>query len=97
MIMKSTKIANGPMRVRGFVEHGSVLRHDSVTEFVITDGPARTPVYYSGPMPDTFQEGAQVMAIGRMTGGRFVAEQVAAKCPDTYNTKDGPKPAAQFR
>ena len=86
-----------PTRLRGFVDHGSIERRGSEMRFVISDGPTHTTVVYNGPLPDTFREGAQVMVLGHVTNGELVAEQVSAKCPDTYNTKDGPKPAASFR
>jgi cytochrome c-type biogenesis protein CcmE len=84
-------------RLRGFVDHGSIERRGNETRFVISDGPMHTTVVYEGPLPDTFREGAQVMVVGHAADRQFVAQQVSAKCPDTYNTKDGPKPAASFR
>ena len=51
-------------------------------------------------MPDTFADRAELIATGRLVkrdGYVFEATDVIAKCPSTYNTKDGPKPASMFR
>jgi cytochrome c-type biogenesis protein CcmE len=47
------------------------------------------------PLPDTFVDGAQALVEGKlMPDGRFVAEQVQAKCASKYEAAPGKdKPA----
>ena len=50
------------------------------------------PVSYVGadPLPDTFKDGAQALVEGHaMPDGRFVAEQVQAKCASKYEVAPG--------
>ena len=43
------------------------------------------PVHYQGPLPDTFQEGSDVVVEGRYTpGGGFEATTVLTKCGSRY-------------
>lgn len=99
----------GPyFKVHGFVENGSIQRRtdggDLMTVFVLQERGKRVAVELRGPVPDTFRDGAEVVVTGHMrrAGGLssefvFVADELMAKCPSTYNTKDGPRPAADFR
>lgn len=99
----------GPFfKVHGFVEAGSIQRTvkegEPFTTFALQENGKRVPVELRGPTPDTFRDGAEVVATGhlRRAGGVssefvFVADELMAKCPSTYNTPDGPKPASQFR
>jgi cytochrome c-type biogenesis protein CcmE len=74
------------MRLGGMVEQGSLRKDtDGVTiRFIVTDGPARTPVRFRGIVPDLFREGSGVVAEGRMEGGTFVAETILAKHDERY-------------
>lgn len=78
--------AGRAMRLGGMVEQGSVRRDkDGVTvRFVVTDGPARTPVQFRGIVPDLFREGSGVVAEGTMVGGTFVADNILAKHDERY-------------
>jgi cytochrome c-type biogenesis protein CcmE len=99
----------GPFfKLHGFVEAGSIQRTvkdgESVNQFALQEHGKRVPVELRGPVPDTFRDGAEVVATGhlRRAGGVssdfvFVADELMAKCPSTYNTPDGPKPASQYR
>ncbi len=99
----------GPFfKVHGFVENGSIQRAvtdgEMLTRFALQENGKRVAVELRGPVPDTFRDGAEIVATGhlRRAGGVssdfvFVADGLMAKCPSTYNTPDGPKPAAQFR
>jgi cytochrome c-type biogenesis protein CcmE len=107
-LMKSPARNVGPFfKVHGFVENGSIQRRtdagEQETTFVIHENGARVAVELRGPVPDTFRDGAEIVVTGHLRRGRdtsdfvFVAAELMAKCPSTYNTKDGPRPAAKFR
>lgn len=75
------------IRVGGDVETGSIQRLAGRVDFVIKAEGQSLPVSYVGrdPLPDTFKDGAQCLVEGRaMPDGRFVAEQVQAKCASKY-------------
>lgn len=53
-------------------------------------GTARFPVHYQGPLPDTFEEGRDVVAEGRMSpDGTFRATTVLTKCGSRYEAAEG--------
>ena len=77
-------------KVGGRVVPGSV-RFDPKTldlRFTVVDiasGKTSFPVHYVGPLPDTFEEGRDVVVEGRMTdGGVFEATTVLTKCGSRY-------------
>jgi cytochrome c-type biogenesis protein CcmE len=90
------KVASDPsvhdvgVKVGGRVVPGTVsfdqrtldLRFDVVD---ITSGQGRFPVHYQGPLPDTFEEGRDVVVEGRYTqAGAFEATTVLTKCGSRY-------------
>jgi cytochrome c-type biogenesis protein CcmE len=51
----------------------------------IVQGVTRFPVHYQGPLPDTFEEGRDVVIEGRYTSaGVFEATSVLTKCGSRY-------------
>ncbi len=60
-------------------------------------GDARTdvPVRYSGSVPDLFKAGRQIVVVGRLRGGVFVAEpgSMITKCPSKYAPKKSGDPS----
>jgi cytochrome c-type biogenesis protein CcmE len=89
------------IRVGGDVEAGSIQRLAGRIDFVIKAEGQSLPVSYVGrdPLPDTFKDGAQCLVEGRsMPDGRFVADQVQAKCASKYeaapeqNSTSAPQP-----
>jgi cytochrome c-type biogenesis protein CcmE len=75
------------IRIGGNVEAGSIQRLPGRVDFILKEEGQSLPVSYVGsdPLPDTFKDGAQCLIEGRaMPGGRFVAEQVQAKCASKY-------------
>jgi cytochrome c-type biogenesis protein CcmE len=51
----------------------------------IQEGQTRFPVHYQGPLPDTFEEGRDVVIEGRFTSaGVFEATSVLTKCGSRY-------------
>jgi len=88
------------MRVSGNVRAGSINRASGRVDFVLEEQGKALPISYTGrdPLPDTFKDGAQALVEGRLTpDGRFVAEQVQAKCASKYEatpnqTSGAPQP-----
>ena len=88
-----TEIANGEapterqFRLGGMVLDGSLAREEGslTVEFVVTDNLHTVPVSYTGILPDLFQEGQGVVAVGRIdASGHFTAEQIIAKHDENY-------------
>lgn len=51
----------------------------------IAEGSTRFPVHYQGPLPDTFEEGRDVVVEGKFThAGVFEATTVLTKCGSRY-------------
>jgi cytochrome c-type biogenesis protein CcmE len=86
------------LRVIGDVEKGSIIRSGAEVRFVLVENQKRLPIVYRGtePLPDTFRDGAQALADGRMgADGTFEARQIQAKCASKYESKyNDLKPAA---
>jgi cytochrome c-type biogenesis protein CcmE len=97
------EMGNGAMgkrlRVAGDVESGSIVRTGREVAFILHQEDVRLKVVYDGaePLPDTFRDGAQALADGRMgTDGVFRASKIQAKCASKYEAKPGQKaPAAK--
>ncbi|SDX09579.1 cytochrome c maturation protein CcmE [Marinobacter mobilis] len=88
-----TQIASGEapldarIRAGGMVKQGSVVRSDQdlTVEFEVTDFVSSVTVRYTGILPDLFDEGQGVVAMGRLhPDGVFVADQVLAKHDENY-------------
>jgi cytochrome c-type biogenesis protein CcmE len=77
---------NRAFRVGGLVTKGSVQRiGDGMTvEFTLTDLKEAIPVSYTGILPDLFREGQGIVALGRLDGQRFRADEVLAKHDENY-------------
>lgn len=78
------------IRVGGDVQEGSIVRQGKEVRFVLTQEALRLNVLYTGtdPLPDTFRNGAQALADGRMRpDGTFQATKIQAKCASKYEGK----------
>jgi len=78
------------LRVGGDVEKNSIVRDGKEVRFVLTQDSLKLPVIYTGtePLPDTFRDGAQALADGRMRpDGVFQASKIQAKCASKYEGK----------
>ena len=79
------------IRVGGDVEQGSIIRDGKLVRFTITqDTVNKLKVVYDGtdPLPDTFRDGAQALADGKMmSDGTFRASKIQAKCASKYEAK----------
>jgi len=80
------------LRVGGDVEAGSIQRVGNQVQFVITQDKQKLKVTYTGsePLPDTFKDGAQALADGKLDkDGVFRAAKIQAKCASKYEAKPG--------
>jgi cytochrome c-type biogenesis protein CcmE len=90
------QMGSGPIkkkiRVLGDVEKNSIQRRGSEVAFVLVADNQRLNVIYSGsePLPDTFRDGAQAVATGKLgPDGAFHAANIQAKCASKYTAKPG--------
>ncbi len=80
------------LRVAGDVESGSIQHGAGRVEFTLVQDKLHLKVAYAGsePLPDTFRDGAQALADGRMgKDGVFHASKIQAKCASKYEAKPG--------
>lgn len=80
------------IRVGGTVAPGSIHKYTGRVDFVLQEEGKTLPVSYVGsdPLPDTFIDKSQALVEGRpASDGRFVAEQVQAKCASKYEASPG--------
>jgi cytochrome c-type biogenesis protein CcmE len=80
------------LRVGGDVENGSIRRVGNQTQFTLIQDKDRMTVIYTGsdPLPDTFKDGAQALADGKLDrDGVFHAARIQAKCASKYEAKPG--------
>jgi cytochrome c-type biogenesis protein CcmE len=85
------------IRVGGDVEKGSIVRDGKEVRFVLTQADLKLNVVYTGtePLPDTFRDGSQALADGKLRGdGVFQASKIQAKCASKYEGKPQYKQAA---
>lgn len=89
------KAYSAKLRVGGDVEAGSIQRVGKTVQFVMVQDKARLKVTYNGsdPLPDTFKDGAQALADGKLSkDGVFQAGRIQAKCASKYEAKPGMAP-----
>ena len=72
------------IKIGGMVLEGSVLRNDSNISFTVTDYESFVKVEFKGIVPDLFQEGSGVVALGYLNDEVFYAEEVLAKHDENY-------------
>jgi cytochrome c-type biogenesis protein CcmE len=83
------------LRVGGDVESGSIQRAGAEVQFILVQDALKLKVAYTGkdPLPDTFRDGAQALADGRLDkDGVFRAARIQAKCASKYEAKPGQMP-----
>jgi cytochrome c-type biogenesis protein CcmE len=91
------------VRVGGDIAKGSIQREGEAVDFTLVQAdparPEQAPLFlkvaYNGrdPLPDTFRDGAQALADGKMgADGVFYATKIQAKCASKYATKPGQAP-----
>lgn len=83
------------IRLRGTVVDGShLIREGTVDQhvFILTAEEATITVTFQGAVPDQFQDGASVIAVGELTDQTtFEAASLTAQCPSRY---EGEAPTA---
>ena len=90
------------LRVGGDISPGSIVRTASTVQFLLVQEKLNLHVVYDGsdPLPDTFRDGSQALADGKMgRDGVFHANKVQAKCASKYEAKPGggrPAPAPVY-
>ena len=85
------------LQLHGFVVDHSILRRPDTLDyrFQVQSNGKIVPVRYSGVVPDTFKDGAEVVLKGQLVGDYFDVEPngVMAKCPSKYEAKTSPAAA----
>lgn len=92
----------GRFRVNGKVAPGTIERLSGGRQVRFTikdaDGGATLPVEFTGIIPDTFVDDADVVVEGdRRPDGTFAATNLLAKCPSKYESAEGRAKPAQSR
>ncbi len=72
------------IKIGGMVLEGSVFRNESNISFTVTDYESFVRVEFKGIVPDLFQEGSGVVALGYLNDEVFYAEEVLAKHDENY-------------
>ena len=88
------------LRVAGDIAPDSIVRDGRTVHFTLAQDQLRLNVVYSGiePLPDTFKDGAQAMADGKLgADGVFQATKIQAKCASKYEAKPVAKPGTAVR
>ncbi|MEO6955049.1 MAG: cytochrome c maturation protein CcmE [Polyangia bacterium] len=85
------------LQMHGFVVPGSIAkrmdqgRQQIEYKFQAVNCEKTVEVRYSGTVPDTFKDRAEVVVKGTLDGNQFHASEISAKCPSKYSTRpDGP-------
>lgn len=78
------------IRVGGDVAANSIVHEGAGVRFTLAQDDLRLVVVYNGtePLPDTFKDGAQALADGKLgPDGVFHASKIQAKCASKYEAK----------
>lgn len=89
-IEKNQSMVGEKMRVKGKVLEGTIVGEDGEIgrSFTISEKGRKLRVDYDRAVPDTFKEGAEVVATGTFTSeGKLQADEVLVKCPSRYEGK----------
>ena len=77
------------LQLHGFVVEKSIMRRPDTLDyrFQVQSHGKVIPVRYTGVVPDTFKDGAEVVLKGRLGPDGFAVDKdgVMAKCPSKYN------------
>jgi cytochrome c-type biogenesis protein CcmE len=74
------------LQVHGYVVPGSIGRKRDALDyqFDLQRNGQVIRAYYSGVVPDTFKDEAEVVLTGQLTPNGFMATDMTAKCPSKY-------------
>ncbi len=93
-----TQAFNKRVRVGGDIAGGSIHKAGHAVLFTLTQNNLKLNVAYTGsdPLPDTFKDGAQALADGKLgPDGVFQAGKIQAKCASKYEAKPGVAPTGK--
>jgi len=79
------------LKLGGLVEKGSIFNKPGTMEYVFTvaKNGKSLPIHYTGVVPDTFKDEAEVVVSGKIQeDGKFEATEVIAKCPSKYEAAE---------
>jgi cytochrome c-type biogenesis protein CcmE len=77
------------IRLTGKIASKSLKSYADYYEFKVTDGKEEITVVYKGILPNSFQDGADIIADGYMQeDGKFKAKNLLVKCPSKYVPKE---------
>jgi cytochrome c-type biogenesis protein CcmE len=78
--------AGKTLQVHGYVVPGSIKRKRDALDyqFDLQRNGQVVRAYYSGVVPDTFKDEAEVVLTGQLTAAGFTATEMTAKCPSKY-------------
>jgi len=85
------------VRVGGDVQTNSIVHQGMLVKFNLVQDKNVLQVVYEGrdPLPDTFRDGAQALADGKLGPDNvFHAQEIQAKCASKYAPKPGMAPDA---
>lgn len=86
---RKPELLHARVRMAGRVVAGSVAKAEGEVRFEITDGITPYRVRFTGPLPDLFAEGREVLVEGRMDqAGLFQATQVISTHPPEYKAPE---------
>jgi len=82
------------LQLHGYVEGIERKRNSLDYRFKVQSNGSVVHASYSGVVPDTFKDGAEVVLKGRLNDEGFEVERngVMAKCPSKYEASKGPTP-----
>lgn len=104
VIVKPNEFIGQRIRLGGHVEKDSIMQKPATLDFQFEVKPVDKPgmlkhpealgktitVRYSGVVPDTFKDDAEVIVTGKLQPGGelFIASELLAKCPSKYEAEE---------
>lgn len=81
------------MNLHGFVVENSIMKRPDTLDyrFNVKNGDKVVLANYTGIVPDTFKDGAEVVLTGTLGPDGFHAKEVMAKCPSKYDPNEKAK------
>jgi cytochrome c-type biogenesis protein CcmE len=91
--------AGKTLQVHGYVVPGSIGRKRDALDyqFDLQRNGQVIRAYYSGVVPDTFKDEAEVVLTGELTPNGFMATEMTAKCPSKYEEAPPRAGAASYQ
>jgi cytochrome c-type biogenesis protein CcmE len=91
--------AGKTLQVHGYVVPGSIARKRDALEyqFQLQRNGQVLRAYYTGVVPDTFKNDAEVVLTGQLTPNGFMASEMTAKCPSKYEEAAPKAGAASYQ